>query len=296
MPSLRALAREHDVVAVLTREPSPVGRKRVITPTPVASAAAELGLPVIERDRPDADTAAEIESLQADLGVVVAYGALLKRRLLDAPTAGWINLHFSALPQYRGAAPLQRTIIDGGTEAGLTVFQLVEAMDAGDVIAQSMSPLGADETAGAALTRLASEGVVPVLEAVAQIADGTAVMTPQTGAVTHAAKLTRADGLLDFGADAVSVYARFRGVTPEPGAWVDTPDGVVKILEMRLGSDCASAEPGSVTLDGTRACAGTADGCLELLRVQPAGKGAMDAAAWLRGRGGSVRLTAGVDR
>ena len=294
VPTLHALAREHDVVAVLTRAPSPVGRRRVMTRTPVAAAAVALSLPTIEVDRPDAATAEAVRELNADLGVVVAYGALLRPAMLNAPELGWINLHFSHLPEYRGAAPLQRTIIDGHSDAGLTVFRLVEELDAGDVVARATSALGQDETAGEALTRLGAEGAPLVADAVRAIAAGTAEFVPQEGQPTVAAKLMRDDGRLSFDGPGHELYARFRGVTPEPGAWTHTSDGVLKIHRM-LPAEGEAGEPGVAVLAGQRALAASADSVFELVTVQPAGKPAMDAAAWLRGRGGRVVLAAGND-
>lgn len=295
VPTLRALAVRHDVVAVLTREPAPVGRKRVLTPTPVADAAQELGIPVIATNRPDLDVTTRIAELRADVGVVVAYGAILRQPLLEATTHGWLNLHFSALPEYRGASPLQQTIIDGKDVAGLSVFRLVPELDAGDLLVQSTSELGEHETAGEALARLSQEGVRDVLTALDLIDAGTAEFAPQIGEPSYAGKLVRADGQLDFTGEAASLYARFKGVTPEPGAWTESEIGVLKILAMRklMPDEVGEEAPQRATaaIIGKRAIAGAQDGVFELIEVQPPGKGAMDGASWLRGRGGTVRLS-----
>lgn len=290
VPTLLALSGAHDVLAVLTREPAPVGRRRTLTPTPVAAAAEELGIPVIESNRPDDEIAERIAGLAPDLGVVIAYGALLRRPMLDAPKHGWVNLHFSLLPRHRGASPLQSTILAGEREAGLSVFRLVPALDAGDIIVQESSPLGPDETAGEALSRLAHEGVGTVVTAVNHIEAGTAVFTPQAGEPSYAPKLTREHGELDFTRDAASLYARFRGVTPEPGAWTNTEIGIVKILAMRPVAECDEQRTAVATIEGKRAIVTSSDGAFELLRVQPPGKPPMDGDAWLRGRGGFVQL------
>ena len=158
VPSLRALAAgPHDVVAVITREDSPQGRKRVLTPTPVAVAAEELGLPVIRANRLAA-VGDDVLALAADLGVVVAYGGLIRAPLLSAPRLGWINLHFSLLPRWRGAAPVQRAIMAGDTETGAAVFRLVDELDAGPVYAELRRPIGHHETAGHLLGELAESG------------------------------------------------------------------------------------------------------------------------------------------
>lgn len=299
VPTLWALSQEHDVVAVLTREPAPVGRKRTLTPTPVARAARELGIPVIETNRPDSAVAEKTRDLGVELGIVVAYGAILKEALLSAPKNGWLNLHFSSLPEYRGASPLQHTIMDGKHDAGLTVFKLVPELDAGDIVVQCSSPLGEHETAGEALDRLSEEGIRPVLTAIRRIQDGSAEFLPQRGDASYAPKLTRSDGELDFASDAESLYARFKGSTPEPGAWTQSEFGVVKILAMRkLGPAAVQSMEShlparaSAALVDKRAIAAASGGAFELLRVQPPGKPPMDGASWLRGRGGAVALTA----
>ena len=298
LPTLRALSEQHEVVAVVTRTPAPVGRKRVLAPSPVARLAAELGIELIESDRPDAAVTSRIRELEPELGVVVAYGALLRRELLETPAFGWINLHFSQLPSYRGAAPLQRMIIDGHKRVAMSVFQLVEQLDAGPVFTSRSSELGRHETADEALARLSHEGVELVLSTVNGIAGGTAEATPQLGGVTFAPKLTREDGRLDFTRTADTVLARFKGVTSEPGAYAETAEGAVKILEMvesdadltnLLESDTPLPQA-TAQLMRKRVIVPTASGAVELLRVQPAGKSAMDAAAWLRGRGGTARF------
>lgn len=293
LPTLHAIAAEHEVVAVLTRTPAPVGRKRMLTPSPVARAAEALGIELIQSDRPDAAVTSRLAELQPELGVVVAYGALLRRDLLDVPGHGWINLHFSQLPAYRGAAPLQRTIIDGHDRVAMSVFQLVEQLDAGPVFTSRSRELGRNETAGDAFASLAEEGAELIRTTVNSIAGGTAEATPQLGGVSLAPKLTREDGRLDFTAPRAGVHARFKGVTPEPGAFATTGDGDVKILGLEwFEGGAEAAAPGTVELHGKRALVHAADGALLLTSVQPAGKKAMDAAAWLRGRGGSAAFVA----
>ena len=155
VPSLRALAASaHEVVGVVTRADAPIGRKRVLTPSPVAQAAGELGLPIIKADRLDAAATEEITALGADLGVIVAYGGLVREPLLSTPTHGWINLHFSLLPRWRGAAPVQRALIAGDRTTGAAVFQLVPQLDAGDVYAQLRYDIPRGATAGEVLDAL----------------------------------------------------------------------------------------------------------------------------------------------
>jgi len=282
VPTLRALAAHHDVAAVVTRPDAPLGRKRVLTPSPVAAAAAELGLPVIKAARLDAEATAQIEALRADLGVIVAYGGIVREPLLSAPTHGWINLHFSLLPAWRGAAPVQRALINGDAELGVSVFQLVPELDAGNVFAMRTVDLPADSTADVALEVLAEDGALLTRDIVADIAAGTATATVQTGAVSLAPKLSLEDGLLDWDQPSTSVFARFRGVTPEPGAHTTIMGERLKILAA-AAADASDLAPGELRGTKSAVLIGTATNALEVTRVQPAGKGAMNAADWWRG-------------
>jgi methionyl-tRNA formyltransferase len=293
VPTLRRLAAEHDVAAVVTRPDAPLGRRRVLTPSPVAQVAEELGLPIIKAARLDDEATAAVTALHAELGVIVAYGGLVHEPLLSAPAHGWINLHFSLLPQWRGAAPVQRALIAGDAELGASVFQLVPALDAGDVFAMRVVDVAEDATADAALETLAVDGAQLTAEVVAAIADGTARAIPQTGEPTLAPKLTLEDGLLDWHQPVEQVFARFRGVTPEPGAHT-TIDGVrVKVLEASPSTE-DPREPGEIAATKNALLFGTATRPLAVTRVQPAGKGAMSAVDWWRGRRAPEGLRAGA--
>jgi methionyl-tRNA formyltransferase len=285
VPSLRALAAsEHDVVAVLTRDDTPQGRKRVLTPTPVATAADDLGIPVIKTRRITDDVTRAVAATGADLGVIVAYGALLREPLLSTPRLGWINLHFSLLPRWRGAAPVQRALIAGDAVTGAAVFQLVPDLDAGDVFASVSKPLKGDETAGHLLGELAITGALLLSRVVDDLAAGRATAVAQEGEVVLAPKLTVDDGLLDLSGPARAALDRFRGVTPEPGAFTLVGGTRLKVLELRLPDDAPDPLPaGSIVLDGRRVLVGTSTTPLELVTVQPSGKKAMPAADWLRG-------------
>ena len=248
VPTLLRLADEHDIAAVVTRPDAPLGRKRVLTPSPVAQAAADLGLPIIKAARLGDEATEAIAALQVELGVIVAYGGLVREPLLSTPAKGWINLHFSLLPQWRGAAPVQRALIAGDAQLGASVFQLVPALDAGDVFATRVVDVAAGATADAALATLAVDGAQLTAEVVQAIADGTARAVPQHGEPTLAPKLTLDDGLLDWSQPLAQVFARFRGVTPEPGAHT-TVDGLrLKILEAAPSSDVVTLEPGELSL------------------------------------------------
>ena len=291
VPSLDALAASgHEIVRVVTRPPAPLGRKRVLTPSPVDARAQELGLPVLRANRLRADETAELTALDADLAVIVAYGALVAEPLLSAPRLGWINLHFSLLPRWRGAAPVQRALIAGETTTGVDVFRLEAGLDTGPVLASEAVPIGALETAGNLLARLATLGAGVLADTVERLADGTAVAVPQEGEPTLAPKLTLADGRLDWTEPADRVFARLRGCTPEPGAWTTVGEKRLKVLEAAPAREAPALDPGAVALVGGRVLAGCAEGALELARVQPEGRGAMPADAWLRGAGSGVVL------
>ncbi|GAA4356724.1 methionyl-tRNA formyltransferase [Microbacterium rhizosphaerae] len=284
VPSLRLLAAStHDIVGVITRRDAPLGRKRVLTPSPIARAAEELGLPVIKTDRLDAEATSRIAALKPDLGVIVAYGGLVREPLLSTPGRGWINLHFSLLPRWRGAAPVQHALIAGDEVVGAAVFQLVPELDAGDVFAVlEHRPVGG-ETAGDVLDDLAHRGAYLLEDVVDQLAAGTAVATPQEGSATFAPKLTLDDGRIRWNEPAHDVLNRVRGVTPEPGAHAELDGARVKILAARAASTARELAPGEVELVGKEVLAGTADEPIALVTVQPAGRGSMAAADWWRG-------------
>lgn len=293
VPTLRRLAASHDIAAVVTRPDAPLGRRRVLTPSPVAHAADELGLPVIKTARLDDAATAEISALGVDLGVIVAYGGLVREPLLSAPAKGWINLHFSLLPAWRGAAPVQRALIAGDGILGASVFQLVAELDAGDVFAMREVDVAATATAGEALEVLALDGAELTADVVSAIADGTARAVPQQGEPTFAAKLTLDDGLLDWSRPLDAVFARFRGVTPEPGAHTTVAGQALKVLEAVPAPDAESLPSGVFRGTKTALLIGTGTGALAVTRVQPAGKGAMNAVDWWRGLRGGEELVAG---
>lgn len=293
VPSLRAIARSgHEVVGVITREDAPLGRKRVLTPSPVADAAEELGVPTLKANRLD-DAATEwVRGLDAELGVIVAYGGLVREPLLSLPEHGWINLHFSELPRWRGAAPVQRALQAGEQRLGVTVFRLVAALDAGDVLSRESREFAAGTPAGDALTELADFGTGALLDAVAILGDDPSAGEPQTGEASYAHKLARDDGRLDLSAPTARVLAHWAGVTPEPGAFALHEDQPLKLHAVqRVDGLAAPGAAGGVELVDGRAILRLADGALALDRVQPAGKPAMDGAAWLRGRGGKAELS-----
>ena len=285
VPSLATLAESrHEIVGVVTREDSPQGRRGVLTPTPVADEAASRGIPVIKANRLAGDATERVKDLAPDLGVIVAYGGLVREPLLSTPRLGWINLHFSLLPRWRGAAPVQRAIIAGDDVTGATVFQLVPELDAGDVYGRMTEPIGAHQTAGRLLEALSVSGAELLLRVVDALADGTARAEAQVGDVTVAPKLTLDDGLIDWTRSAQAVHDLIRGVTPEPGAFTTVDGARLKVLEASIARDVPRLEPGSFALAGKAVMVGTGSEPIELLVVHPAGRKAMDAASWWRGR------------
>ena len=285
VPSLEALAASrHHVELVITRPDTPQGRRGVLTPTPVAVAAEALRIPVVRTARLTGGPTETVQALAPDLGVIVAYGALVREPLLSAPRLGWINLHFSLLPRWRGAAPVQHAILAGDEVTGASVFQLVPELDAGDVLGEITEPIGRLQTAGSLLSALARSGAGLLTQVVDDLADGTATAKPQEGESSYAPKLQLSDGAIDWTATAEQVSRRIRAVTPEPGAHTIV-DGVrLKVLEAAIARDAPPLPPGTIDLVGRTVLAGTSTEPIELLRVHPAGRTAMDAAAWWRGR------------
>jgi methionyl-tRNA formyltransferase len=285
VPFLRALTAQHDIVAVVTRVDSPVGRKRVLTPTPVAYASDELGLSCVKTN-----SLRGVSLPPADLGVIVAYGGMVPKDLLDWPTAGWLNVHFSLLPMLRGAAPLQRGMWNGDDHTGVSVFRLVEELDAGPIAYQRAIRFHEDESASDALERMAQEMAPELLPIVNGVLSGSVPLIPQQGTITFAPKFERDDGRIDFTQDAMTVDRRIRAVTTEPGAFVES-DGVALIVERARVDESKVLEPGELEFTGKRVYVGTATTAVELLTVKPAGKSAMPAAAWARGLRSPIRFT-----
>lgn len=279
----------HDVVAVVTRPDAPVGRRRQRTPSPVAARAAELGIPIVHAARLGDEETERIADLAPELGVIVAYGGLVREPLLSTPTNGWINLHFSLLPRWRGAAPIQRALMAGERTTGISVFTLEEGLDTGPLHVRRAIDVADGETADELLARLGDEGASDVLSVVSAIGDGTSRPEAQRGEPTLAAKLTAEDGRIRWDEGVEAVDARIRGVTSEPGASAALGDGRLKILRARPADDALlAAAPmplaqGVVAWAGKRVVVGTGDRALELVEVQPPGKRAMRASDWLRG-------------
>ncbi|PZQ43359.1 MAG: methionyl-tRNA formyltransferase [Phenylobacterium zucineum] len=281
----------HEVVAVLTRPDAPKGRSSRLQPSPVAELARERGIEVL---RPtgarDPELAARLAELAPECCPVVAYGGLIPRTLLDLPVHGWVNVHFSLLPRWRGAAPVQHAILAGDEVTGVTVFELVEALDAGPVLASADYRLGAEETAGEALVALQRLGADLLVETLDALASGTAVATPQPEAgVTLAPKLTVPGARIDWSRPAVEIARQVRGNNPSPVAWTELDGERLRVLVAAPAPE-AGLEPGELRPGKREVLVGTGAGSLELRSVQPAGKRALPAADWGRGLRGPGRF------
>lgn len=284
LPSLEALlAAGHEVVAVLTRPDAPLGRKRVLTPSPVAARAEELGLPLIKADKVDADAAAAIAAAAPDVAAIVAYGALVPESALAIPEHGWINLHFSLLPAWRGAAPVQHSVINGDEVTGASAFQLEKGLDTGPVFGTMTESVRPDDTSAALLERLSHSGAVLLAQVIDGIGAGRIAGIPQQGEITLAPKLTLEDGHVRWEDPALAINRRIRGVTTEPGAWTTLVGQRFKLGPVTMRPDVADLAPGHVRIDGKSVLAGTGSHAVELVQVQPAGKKMMNAMDWARG-------------
>jgi methionyl-tRNA formyltransferase len=271
------------VVLVITRPDALVGRKREFTASPVATAAAKLGIPTIKTNSIDSHALEQVAASGAMAGIVVAYGSLLRKPALEALEHGWFNLHYSLLPKWRGAAPVQHCLLNADSETGVTLFKIDEGMDTGPMVGQLQTAIAPDESAGELLERLTKLGFTLLSECVPGICAGIAELTEQTGVPTLAPKLERADAHIDWKRPAKHIEALIRGCTPEPGAWTSIAGEPFKISEARALPDSEGMKPGQVEVSDSRVLVGTADGILLLKTVQPASKKAMSAIDWARG-------------
>ncbi len=292
LPSLRALVDSaHDVVAVITRPDARAGRGRTLAASPVAALAAELGIDVVKPTHPrEPDFLATLQELAPDACPVVAYGALVPRSALDIPALGWVNLHFSLLPAWRGAAPVQHAIRAGDEVTGATTFLLEEGLDTGPVLGVTTETIRPDDTAGALLDRLAVSGARLLVASLDGLENGSAQPQPQPSeGVTLAPKITGEDAHIAWTAPALHIDRLIRSCTPDPGAWTTVAAERLRLGPVRLLPDDDSLAPGELAVDRARVRVGTGSHAVALGEVGPSGKRAMPAADWARG----VRLPAG---
>ena len=286
VPSLNALATEHEIVAVFTQPDRPKGRGNHLAESPIKIAAAALGIPVHQPERvrrvPNPELLA---SFTSDLMVVVGYGQIIPQQIIDLPKHGILNVHASLLPKYRGAAPIQWAIAKGEKRTGVTIMQIDAGLDTGDMLLAHLLAIEPDETAPELSTRLAPLGANLLLEAICGIEAGTIHREKQNDAeATLAPILTKEDGLIDWLRPAPVIYNRMRGFTPWPGAYTTFRGGQLLLTRARPTADHVALEPGHIRTDNRRLFAGCGERTtLEILEVQLPGKNRMSAEAFLNG-------------
>jgi methionyl-tRNA formyltransferase len=285
--SLEALVNDRFTIAsVVTQPDKPQGRSRsVLVPPPVKVAAQSHGIPVLQPIRPMGDVfSTSLRRLEPDLGIVVAYGHILRPEILSMPSKGMINVHASLLPRYRGAAPVQHAILRGETETGISIMQMEAGLDSGPIIHRVPTAIDGDETAGALAARLADIGAVALVEALSLISGGLARPQPQDHAkATYAPKIDREMARLAWQRDAATLARQIRAFDPAPGAWATLNGSVIKLFAAREVP--GTGEPGTVLSAGDRMVIAAGRGALAVQEVQPAGKARMPVEAWVRGRG-----------
>ncbi|PJE95062.1 methionyl-tRNA formyltransferase [Streptomyces carminius] len=293
VPALDALiaSERHEVAAVVTRPDAPAGRGRRTVASPVAERAEEAGIEVLKPARPrDEDFLARLRGIAPDCCPVVAYGALLPRAALDIPPRGWVNLHFSLLPAWRGAAPVQHAIMAGDEVTGAATFLIEEGLDSGPVYGVVTEEIRPTDTSGDLLTRLAFAGAGLLAATMDGIEDGTLRAAPQPAeGVSLAPKITVEDARVDWSAPALRVDRVVRGCSPAPGAWTVFRGERLKLRQVALAPDRTGLDPGELSAGKNAVYAGTGSHAVELLWVQPQGKKPMAAADWARG----VRIAPG---
>ncbi|WP_030560499.1 methionyl-tRNA formyltransferase [Streptomyces aureocirculatus] len=293
VPALDALitSGRHEVAAVVTRPDAPAGRGRRLVASPVAERAEEAGIEVLKPAKPrDEEFQARLREIAPDCCPVVAYGALLPKSALDIPARGWVNLHFSLLPAWRGAAPVQHSIMAGDEITGASTFLIEEGLDSGPVYGTVTEEIRHTDTSGDLLTRLAFAGAGLLAATMDGIEDGSLSAVPQPAdGVSVAPKITVADAHIDWSAPGLRVDRVVRGCTPAPGAWTVFRGERLKLIQATPVPDRTDLAPGEIAAGKKNLYVGTGSYAVELLWVQAQGKKPMDAADWARG----ARITSG---
>lgn len=287
VPSLNKLIDTQEVVGVVTQPDRPAGRGKKMRPSPVKTAAEQAGIPVYQPKSLRKEEAAEpLRQWRPDMIVVAAFGQLLRPHVLDLPPHGCLNVHASLLPRWRGASPIQHAILAGDAETGVTLMQMDVGLDTGEMFAQQAIPIRADETAASLHDRLAELGAAMLGEQLNDILNGRITPTPQNDALsTYAPMIKKEDGRLDWRKTSAELDRHIRAMTPWPGAFTTWQGKNLKILAAkRVDGRLPAGEPGDVVLVGETAVILTQDGGLEPLQLQLAGKRAMTAADFARGR------------
>ncbi|MFD7029599.1 methionyl-tRNA formyltransferase [Streptomyces sp. NPDC059917] len=293
VPALDALlaSGRHEVAAVVTRPDAPAGRGRRLVASPVAERAAEAGIEVLKPARPrDEEFQARLREIDPDCCPVVAYGALIPKSAIEIPRHGWVNLHFSLLPAWRGAAPVQHSIMAGDEVTGASTFQIEEGLDSGPVYGILTEEIRPTDTSGDLLTRLAFAGAGLLAATMDGIEDGTLRAVDQhLDGISLAPKISVEDARVDWSAPALRADRVVRGCTPAPGAWTVFRGERLKLISMALVTDRTDLTPGELAPAKNNLYVGTGSHAVELLWVQPQGKKPMKAADWARG----VRIAPG---
>lgn len=291
VPPLAALLGEGlDVIGVVTQPDKPQGRSRSsVVASPVKTLALKEELPVLQPVKArDPDFIAEVRKLDPDISVVVAYGQILTQEVIDLPKQGTLNIHASLLPLLRGAAPIQGAILGGLSETGISIMQMVPALDAGPVLHQVTTPIGPDETYGELAMRLSELGALALIEALALMSAGAVTPEEQDAAlVTHAPKVTRDAARIDWTRDALQVSRGIRAYDPRPAAFTVAGGAEVKLFRPSL-ADGLSGYPGQVLEAGNELVVACGTGAVRISEVQPAGRRRMAAGDWTRGRAVAV--------
>ncbi|CAM3239726.1 Methionyl-tRNA formyltransferase [Klebsiella spallanzanii] len=281
------LSSEHEIVGVFTQPDRPAGRGKKLMPSPVKVLAQANDLPVFQPAslRPQ-DNQQLVATLNADVMVVVAYGLLLPKPVLDMPRLGCINVHGSLLPRWRGAAPIQRSLWAGDAETGITIMQMDVGLDTGDMLYKLSCPITAEDTSGSLYDKLAGLGPQGLLETLTQLANGNAQPEAQDEAlVTYAEKLSKEEARIDWSLSAAQLERCIRAFNPWPMSWLEIDGQPVKVWRASVITDASSAEPGTIVASGKQGIqVATADGILNLESLQPAGKKAMSAQDLLNSR------------
>lgn len=286
--ALESIAKEHDVIAVITQQDRPKGRGHKMQFTPVKEKALLLELPVFQPQKVREPEFIEVlKDLNPDVIVVIAFGQILPKEILDLPKYGCINVHASLLPKYRGAAPIQWAVIDGEKVSGVTTMYMAEGLDTGDMIDKVVVPLDADETGGSLFDKLAGEGAKLILDTLNKLEAGTATRTPQDDTeASYAGKITKELGQIDFHKSAKEIERLIRGLNPWPSAYTKLNGKTLKIwkAEVLENENLGKDEPGTILLADKRGIqVATKDGILNILELQLEGKKRMDVAAFLNG-------------
>jgi len=283
--ALRAvLASRHEVVAVISRPDKPAGRGKQVATSPVATLARDAGLELLQpASTRDPELLARLVELDVDCAPVVAYGGLIPASLLDLPRHGWTNLHFSLLPAWRGAAPVQHAIWHGDDVTGATTFRLDEGMDTGPIYGSVTETVRPRDTSGDLLVRLANSGAGLLVATLDAIEDGAVHAVPQVGEPTMAPKLSVDDARVRWDHPAIGVDRHIRACTPDPGAWTMVGADRLRLQPIDMAPDAETLEPGRVLVGRNEVLVGTATAPVRLGMVQPAGKRPMAAADWARG-------------